>query len=78
MGGDLEKDFTLFNKMNLGFNIAAVFKKVQAVVNHVSTEHTSSQDIGGSHSLLTLYNTLNQSFSSSNRFKQGYYLHLNS
>lgn len=57
--------------MKLGFNISSFFKQAQAVFNHVSTDTTSSMDLGGSHSLLTYFNTINDNFSASERFEQG-------
>ena len=61
----------LSSVMDKGFNIAAMFKQVQTVFNHISTDTASNQDLGGSHSLLTLFSTINNSFSASERFQEG-------
>ena len=68
-----EETFVLSDKtpLALPFNANSLFTRANAVINFQSSDVTTSTDLGGSHSLLSLYSNLDTNFSPSERFKKG-------
>lgn len=68
-----ESVFVLSDQMPfaLPFNANSLFTRANVVINFQSSDATTSTDLGGSHSLMSLYSNIDTNFSPSERFKKG-------